>query len=188
MFLFLLFQQFNKCVDLPWRMASAKDNLSQEYRNWVRLSILIDRDGRQLCPDALFEKENWPRDWVQLYQKLKPLLSKICWFKNQLPIISPPSGFTDHNDFDLTLFTRIIEVILERNTNHWWRMWEMRGTRNLVDETKNFLVPTLIKHWKDTAAMLENHGFDMSLVDGLKVGDPFLDYLFKDIIISILGR
>lgn len=36
--------------------------------------------------------------------------------------------------------------------------------------------------------MLENHGFDMSLVDGLKGGDPFLDYLFKDIIISILCR
>ena len=36
--------------------------------------------------------------------------------------------------------------------------------------------------------MLENHGFDMSLNDGLKGGDPFLDYLFKDIIISILGR
>ena len=44
------------------------------------------------------------------------------------------------------------------------------------------------KHWKDTAAMLENHGFDMTLVDGLKGGDAYFDYLFKDIIISILGR
>ena len=36
--------------------------------------------------------------------------------------------------------------------------------------------------------MLENHGFDMSLADGLKGGDAYFDYLFKDIIISILGR
>ena len=92
-------------------MAGAQDNLIQEYRNWVRLFILIDHGGRQICRDVLFKNEKLPTDGVQLYKKLQPLRSKICQFKSQRQIISSPSGFTNYNDFDLTLFTRIIEVL-----------------------------------------------------------------------------
>ena len=69
-------------------------------------------------------------------------------------------------------------------------MKDVRNTRNQEScrWNKELSGIDFDKHWKDTAAMLENHGFDMSLNDGLKGGDPFLDYLFKDIIISILGR
>lgn len=39
------------------RMAAAKDNLSQDYRNWFQVFILIDFGGRQLCRDLLFKKK-----------------------------------------------------------------------------------------------------------------------------------
>ena len=169
-------------------MASAKDNFSQEYRNWVRLFILIDHGGRQLCHDVLFKKENWPTDGVQLYQKLQPLQSKICQFKNQRQVISPPSGFVDHNDFDLTLFTKIIEVTFGKKYESLVK--DVRNARNQESHrgNKELSDTDFDKLWRDTADMLENHGFDLSLVDGLKDGDPFSDNRFKDKVISIQGR
>ena len=92
-------------------MASAKSNLSQEYRNRVRVFVLIDYLDRQLCRDALFNKENCPSDIVEFYKKLETEQSRICRFKSQRQILCPSSEITDYNDFQLTLFTGIIEVI-----------------------------------------------------------------------------
>ena len=40
-------------------MAAAKNSLSQEYRNWVWVFVLVDYDGRKLCPDVLFKSKDW---------------------------------------------------------------------------------------------------------------------------------
>ena len=91
-------------------MGAAKENLIQGYRNWLRVFILIDYVGGELCSDVLFKKENWPTDGVQLYKRLEPKQSRICRFKNQRQILCPSRGITNCNDFDLTLFVRIIEI------------------------------------------------------------------------------
>ena len=48
-------------------MAAAKDKISQ-YKNWVRIFLLIDYGGREVCRDVLFNKEKWPTDGVELYK------------------------------------------------------------------------------------------------------------------------
>ena len=90
-------------------MASVKDSLIQDYRNWVW--IFVDYGGRQLCLDVLFKKKKWPSDEVHLYKRLEPERSRICQFNNEHQILCPYSGFTDHCDFDLTFFMRVIELI-----------------------------------------------------------------------------
>ena len=92
-------------------MASGKDNLIQEYRNWVLVLIPIDNGGRQLCCDVLFDKENRLTDRVQLHKRIEPEQSRTCWFKNLREALCPSIEITNHNDFDMPLLTRILEVI-----------------------------------------------------------------------------
>ena len=109
-------------------MAAAKDNLIQEYRNWVWLFILIDYDCGELCLDVFFKKENWPTDGVQLHKSLKSEQPRLCWFKNQCQIFCQSSGITNYNDFYLTLLTRIIEVIF--GSEYEALVKDMRNLRN----------------------------------------------------------
>ena len=127
-FLFLFFQQLHKCKDPVGKIASGKDNLSQEYRNRVFVFILIDYGGRQLCRYVFFKKENWSTDRVQLYKRIEPEQSSTCWFKNQHQILCPSSGIADHNDFDMTLYTSIIEGICGSEYESVVR--DMRNLRN----------------------------------------------------------
>ena len=154
-------------------MASAKDNLIQDYRNWV--SIFIDYDGRQLCLDVLFKKKNWPTDEVHFYKRLEPERSRIYLFNNEHQILCPSSGFTDHCDFDLNLFTRVIELIcgskyqsLGKNLRNLRNQECHRGNIELPDTDFNTIL-------KCTVAILQKHGFELSLVEGLKDGDSFSD-------------
>ena len=93
-------------VKIPhWRLAAAKNSF------WVFIFILIDYSDRQASRDAPFKKENWLTDGVQLYKILESEQSRICRFKNQRQFLCPSSGISNYIDFDLTLFTRIIEAI-----------------------------------------------------------------------------
>ena len=149
------------------RMAG-KDNLTQECRNWVRVFILIDNGGGELCLDVLFEKENWSTDGVHLYKKLEPEQSRIYQFKNKRQIICPSSEIANHNDFDLTLLTRIKYESLVKDMGNLGHQGCHRGSKKLPNTDFDNL-------WKCTADVLEKSTFGLSLVDDLKDGDPFSD-------------
>ena len=168
-------------------MDTGKNDLSQ-YKNWLRLFTLVDYGGRRLCYDVLFNKENLPTDGVELYRKLEPLKSRICRFDDQRGTLCPRNGFTNHNDFDLTLYTRIKEVMF--GSKYASLVKKLRDERNnqCHKGNKELADADFDKLWKCTADMLEKFGFDLSLVDGLKDGDPFLDQRFKDITTSIQGK
>ena len=156
-------------------MAAVKDNSSYKHRNWVRVFIQIDYGSRQLCHDVLYKKEKWSTDGVQFFRRLEPEQSRICQFNIEHQILCPSSGFTDHCDVDLTLFSRVIEVIfgskyesLLKDVNNLRNQECHRGNKELPDTDFDTI-------WKCTADILQNHSFDLSLVDDLKDGDLFLD-------------
>ena len=166
-------------------MAAAKDNLCQEYEKWFRLTTLIDFAGRHLCHDVLFKREKLPIDGALLRTELEGLKSKICRYPDQIEIVFPSSGIADHNKFDLTLLTSIIQSKfkdkyetlvddLRRARNKEFH----RGNKTLSDTEFDDL-------WNETTVMLEKHGFDMKLVNDLKTSDPFSNQQFKDVSISI---
>ena len=51
-------------------MATAKNTISKEYENWLRLITLIDFGGNHLCRDVLFQRENLPTDETLLFKIL----------------------------------------------------------------------------------------------------------------------
>ena len=159
-------------------MAVSKDNLIQESRDYVRVFILIGYGGGNRYLDLLLKKGNRSSDGVQLYKRLKPEQSRICWFNNQHQVLSQPSGIANYKDFDLTFFTRIIEVIFE--SKYGLLVNNIRNLRNQECHRSNEEVPNTDfgNLWKLTA-MLEKCIFDLSLVDDLKDGDPFSGSIFS---------
>ena len=169
-------------------MAAAKDNLCQEYEKWFRLTTLIDFAGRHLCYDVLFKQEKLPTDGALLYTELESLKSKICRFRDQLKIAFPSSRITDHNKFDLTLYTSIIEN--KFGNKYKTLVGDLRGVRNKEFHRGNKTLSDaeFNKLWDDITNMLENHGFNMKLVDDLETSDPFSHQKFKEIaIMNFLG-
>ena len=167
-------------------MATGKDKINQEYKNWLRLTTLIDFAGRNLCYNVLFNKEKLPSDGLQLSNELKPLKSKICQFKSQQEILCPPSGITDHQKFDLTLFTSIIKVKFSNKYNSLVDDLRLARNREFHRGSKEISDTEFNQLWKDTTDMLVKHNFNLPLVDGLKSCDPLSHQEFKNIAYLIL--
>lgn len=147
-------------------------------KNWLRLVLLIDYGGKALCCDALFNKENWPTNGVELYKKLKAYEKKICQFQSQRKILLPPSGLTDYNKFDLTLFTSVISNIFGKTYKSL--VEDLRLARNQEYHRANKVLsdPEFKVLWKDTKDMLKKYGFDITKVNDFD--DSFLDQRLKD--------
>ena len=169
-------------------MAVAEGKLSQ-YKNWVRVFLLIDYGGKEVCCDVLFNKENWPTDGMELYKKLKPKQPKICQYKDQNEVLCPSSGTTDHNKFDLTLFTSIIDIFFGRKYQSLVK--DLRDARNTECHRGNkkelYSDTAFNQRWKFITDMLGRYGFDIKSVDDLKAGDPFLDERCKSLSGTIQG-
>ena len=147
-------------------MAVAMDNLSEEYKNWLRLTILVDFSGRNLCHNVLFVKE---QETVS------------CQYKDQRKILCPTSGITNCDKFDVTLYTRVIK---EKFGNKYDSLVnDVRDARNKLFHTGKKEIPDkeFNQLWKDTTDMLQKHNFDLALVDGLKTSDIFSHKQFRDI-------
>ena len=52
-------------------MAVAMDKLSQEYENWLHLTMLIHFSGRSLWHNVLFVQEELPTDGKLLYKEME---------------------------------------------------------------------------------------------------------------------
>ena len=87
-------------------MAVAMDNISEEYENWLRLTISVDFSGKNLCHNVLFFQEQLPTDGKLLYKGLETV---SCQYKDQRRTLCPSSGITNCDKFNVTLYTRIIK-------------------------------------------------------------------------------
>ena len=167
-------------------MATAKNTISKEYENWLRLITLIDFGGNHLCRDVLFQRENLPTDETLLFKILEPLKEKMK-FQDQREILCPSSQKTDCSKFDLTLFTSVISNLFKdkyeslvkdlrdaRNTEFH------RGNKELSDNEFKLL-------WYKTSIMLHDHGLDLQLIEDLEKCNLFSNPKYDHIVQSIQG-
>ena len=178
--LFLLsFQKFGKNGDpLALGLAAKMNNLRLEYEKWLRVAILTDFGGRQLCHDVLFNKEQLPTDGKLLWKELDGLKFQ---YKDQREIVCPSSGSTDYTKFDVTLYTSIIQKKFDKKYDTL--VTDLRKARNGIfhkgkKEVSNNEFEWL---WKNTSDMLQKHGFDPQLIANLKVCDIFSQDPAKEI-------
>ena len=165
------------------------DNISKEYDRWLRVLILIDYGGRQLCQNILFNQEELPMDGVGLQNKLLHLRNLN---KNQLEKVWPSNGEPpDYETFDVTLLTDIIKGKfgaryrpVVRDLKYWRNEIFHRGNKRLsIDEFRQL--------WRNISDMLQHHGFNLRSINfksirDLEVCDIILHQDYRHIIEFIL--
>ena len=168
-------------------MASAEDKINKECLNWLWLMTLIDFGGKHLCHDVLFKHEKLPTDGTQLFKILEPLKSKMQYMQQQ-KILCPSTGTTDCGEFDLTLFTSVIEKLfkekyesLVKDLRDARNIESHRGNKSLSDNEFRLL-------WYETTLMLHKHGLELKLVVDLEMCNPLSHQQFKQIASNILGN
>lgn len=168
-------------------MATAKDEISKEYENWLRLMTLIHFGGKHLCRDVLFKQENLPTDGALLFKALEPIKSKMK-FADQREIICPTTGITDSGEFDLTLFTSVIENLFKGKYTSLVK--DLRNARNTTFHKGNTRLSDnkFKKLWYETIYMLHGHGLDLQLVVDLEMCDLLSHQQYKRTVIFIQGN
>ena len=144
-------------------------NIYQNSEKWLRLVTLIDYAGSKLCEEVLHKKEGLPYDGRQLYCKLKVYKDKMQ-YKDQKEILCPPNGVTDESKFDVTLYTKLIEVMFRPKYNPLIN--DLRKKRNHLYHmaNKDISQSEFEKEWNSTCAILKGHGFTETVQD-LKNGN-----------------
>lgn len=165
------------------------DNLSKEYGRWLRVMILIDYGGRQLCHDILFNQQELPKNGVALQKELLDLRNLNY---NQREKVCPSNGEpTDYNTFDVTLLTDIIKAkfggryrSVVGDLKYWRNEIFHRGNKGLsINEFRQL--------WKNISDMLQYHGFNLRSINlksirDLEVYDIILHQEYRHIIEFIL--
>ena len=161
-------------VDSPWKC----------YEKWLRLMTLIDYAGKKICHDLLFVTEGLPEDGNLLYNVLKRYDYSIKPNKDQSFILYPDNHCTDKAEFDITLYTRIIQGLCGKK--YIQVLTALRNLRNTLFHTgrTNLTDADFKTLWDDASNTLKYYHFDMSLVAGLidcefsrpqECGEPLLN-------------
>ena len=130
----------------------------QNNERWLRLVTLIDYAGLKLCKDVLHRKEGLPDDGAQLYCRLKDFKNKMQ-FKSQKEILSPTNRIIDESKFDITLYTKLIEVMFKPKYDLLIK--DLRENRNVLCHmaNKDISESEFEKKWKHVCEILERHDF-----------------------------
>ena len=136
----------------------------QRSEKWFRLVSLIDYAGRQLCKEVLHSTEGYSCDGRTLYVELEPYKEKMQ-YQDQKLILCPSNGITDESKFDLTLYTKLLEVLFKPKYASMIR--DLRKYRNKLFHMGNKQMSELDFEfrWSDTCKMLRSHGFTESVND-----------------------
>ena len=141
--------------------------LTDVYQNnekWLRLITLIDYAGLKLCKDVLHKAEGLPDDGAQLFCRLKDYKNKMQ-YRSQKEILCPPNGITDESKFDITLYTKLIDVMFKPKYDLLIK--DLRDNRNDLCHmaNKDISESEFEKRWKHLCEMLKRHDFTEKVED-----------------------
>ena len=165
-------------------MAAERDKLGREFENWLRLVVLVDYAGRQLCHYVVFHREKLPTDASKLCVELKHLVSKRHYQEDQREILCPSNGKTDPKKFDLTLWTSIIQDKFGDKYKSFRE--DLRKARNHLFHVgnKELSYQEFKQLWECNIHMLDYYGFNAKLVGDLETCNLFQHQWMKDLGIS----
>ena len=150
-------------------MAAPDDSTCQRYEKWLRVVTLVHFGCKKICFDLLHIEERLPTDGEELYIYLAFHKQSINPQHFQEHVLFPPDKITtDESKFDVALYTRIIQGLF--GTKYNMLLDDLRKLRNKEFHRGNIQLTKeeFIELWRETSSILESHGFDMDLVDGLK--------------------
>ena len=149
-------------------MSSPLSILCKRYEKWQRLVILVHHAGTKICHNLLHAERRFPNDRTELSEFVRINEKHIKPDKYQKLILYPPDQRTVESNFDITLYTKIIQGLygweynrlvddLRKLRNNIW----YKGDPELIEEEFEIL-------WQEVSETLTSHYFDMNSVAGLK--------------------
>ena len=191
-------------------MESAKpeDILKDPGRlRWYRFNILLYYCGIRILKDIFHSnrKIQAPWDGQMLYNYLKHYECQFLEMMNkkELNKLFPKSGITNEENFDISLYGKVIIAILDYFRKSESSPEALREIKKDEDVTKwlrdkrnelahkadyNLPSPKFEKRWKEAFSFFQDYGFDMASFKDLKELNIFSIDKYKDIALHLLSQ
>ena len=149
-------------------MDFSDDILWKSYEKWLRIMTLVHYGGKKICYKLLHSKEYFPSDGSKFYVYLSFWRQEIKPEGHQVEILFPANEITDETNFDISLYTRIIQGIYGKKYKKL--VQHLRTLRNSEFHRGKIHLTAVEfeKIWANTLNILRLHDFDVDSVAGLK--------------------
>ena len=150
----------------------------KKYKNWLRVVMLIDYAGKQLCSKILHTKAT---DGSYLYNILEKYKDNLQYQIHE-EILCPPNKVINENEFDLLIYGIVIDFIFGDKYDKL--LDDVIDMRNEIFHMQHELICTVEfeKLWQNTSNVLCNHGFDTKSLSILKTCNLWSDEGCKGIL------
>ena len=175
-------------------MLSENDILNHPGRlRWYRFSILLDIFGKQILAQifhkTLLAPDNCTKALYRFLSEFKKQFKKKL-FKDELPKVFPPSEITDEGKFDISLFAKIINTILnEYETDNIFSQHDPKDIKKAKDcisaiktwrnllchEEKVLSELSFEESWREAEDYCQSYGVDIASASHIKTGNIFSD-------------
>ena len=129
-------------------MASAKDiSINPGHVRWFRLEILLDHYGKEILKKIFHRNIRAPDNGIKdLYNFLLKFENTLQIYPEEYIKLFPTSGITYEEEFDISLFGRIIRTILciyRKNKNNDF------SQQDLIHIKKDINFTNMIMNWRN---------------------------------------
>ena len=154
--------------------------MNEDYENWLRLVVLIDSGGRNLCYEILHTKENLPEDGAKLYCILQKYKERL-YYQIYEEIFCPSNKIIDESKFDLLVYMTVISYMFGGKYEEL--LEDVSNMRNKIFHMEDISICTtdFERLWNDACAILCKPGIDIKLPNLLRTCDLFSDEEYKGI-------
>lgn len=139
----------------------------KKYENWIRVVVMIDYAGKQLCSEILHKNYDLPTDGGKLYYRLERYKNKMQ-YKIHQEILCPLNKVIDEKKFDLLIYAIVIDSV---SGGKYKELLDPLGDiRNKIFhmEDKAISIAEFETLWEEAGAELLKHGFDVNSLNFLK--------------------
>ena len=152
-------------------MTSPFGILWKRYEKWLRLITLVHHAGKEICYKLLFIERKLPTNGELLYEFLEINKERIKPDKNQKVVLYPQNRNTDISEFDVSLYTKVIQGLYGWYYQDLLKNLRMLRNRLFHKGRTKLTVEEFRDLWEEASNILESHKFNMESVAGLKECD-----------------
>ena len=129
---------------------------------------LVHHAGKEICYKLLFIERKLPTNGELLYDFLQINKKRIKPYKNQEVVLYPQNQNTDMSEFDISLYTKIIQGLYGLHYQDLLKNLRILRNRLFHKGRTELTVEEFRDLWDEASIILESHKFNMQSVAQLK--------------------
>ena len=147
-----------------------KCHMKEHYLNWLRLVVLIDSAGKQLCREILRKEKDFSFDDAKSYSELQNC-EKTRHRQLHQHIIDPSNKMIDETQFDLADYIMLILSVF--GSSYFELLHDVIERKNKIFHIEDLSECTkkFEQLWKDACNWFHANGIDEKLLSELKICD-----------------